>query len=309
VILTVTPNPALDVTYRVGRLERAETNRVRSVVARAGGKGVNVSRVLHALGVATCATGPLGGPTGRVVAADLAALGVETAFLPIAGETRRTVVVVEEEGEEPTGLWEPGPQLAPGEWAALSAHVTELIGAAQVVVISGSVPAGVPEDGCALLVAAARARGVPVVLDGSGASLRRGLAAGPTAIKPNADELAELCGRPVSGPADALAAAAQLREEGAEAVVASLGADGLVAATGAGSWSARLPRVLHGNATGAGDAAVAGLAAAFARGAAWPEALRDAVAQSAAAVLAPVAGAVDPALCRSLRDEVVVTAL
>ena len=122
-------------------------------------------------------------------------------------------------------------------------------------------------------------------------------------IKPNADELA------VTGLADPLAAARRLRERGAGAVVASRGADGLLAVTADGCWRAAAPEPVHGNPTGAGDACVAALAAGLAAGTPWPELLADAVALSAAAVACPLAGDVDLPTYRRLAPLVAVEEL
>jgi tagatose 6-phosphate kinase len=107
-IATVTLNLALDVTYTVREVRRHEANRVTSVHERAGGKGVNVSRVLHALGHDTVVCGFVGAPTGEVITADLAAAGLDAVITPIAGNSRRTVAVADGTSGDATGLWSPG---------------------------------------------------------------------------------------------------------------------------------------------------------------------------------------------------------
>ena len=189
-ILTVTLNPALDLTYRVDALVQHATHRVAAVAERPGGKGLNVAAVLHSLGEPVLATGLLGGGTGQQVTTLLAREGVPAAFMPIAAETRRTVAVVD--GLDATGFWEPGPLVTAAEWAAFVAHFRELLGEASVVALSGSLPPGVPIDGYATLIRLAAAAGARTVLDTSGEALRCGLAAGPDLAKPNAAELAEL---------------------------------------------------------------------------------------------------------------------
>src|SRR2546423_5565743 len=113
-ILTVTLNPALDLTYRVGELVRGSEHRVREVVQRPGGKGVNVARIAAAFGEPVVATGLAGGPTGEILRGALPGYGVTDAFVAIEGETRRTVVVAAP--TESTGLWEPGPRVTDAEW-------------------------------------------------------------------------------------------------------------------------------------------------------------------------------------------------
>jgi tagatose 6-phosphate kinase len=303
VILTVTLNAALDVTYHVPALVPGGTHRASPAGVRAGGKGVNVSRVLHAVGHDTVATGLAGGDTGRAIRDDLAAAGVREAFVESAAAARRTVTVVSEEDGAATAFNEPGPRLSIEDWTWFVARYRELAARAEVVVLSGSLPPGLPDHAYAQLLGATT---TPTILDTSGRPLLAGVAARPQVIKPNADELAAApliatrrpherdanldADQPAAG---ALAAARRLREQGAGAVIASLGADGLLAVTADGCWRVAVPEPVRGNPTGAGDACVAALAAGLAAGTPWPELLADAVALSAAAVACPLAGDVD----------------
>jgi tagatose 6-phosphate kinase len=280
VIATVTLNAALDITYRLPAVDWHGVNRVASVTARAGGKGINVARVLHALGEDAVACCLLGGATGEAVRADL---DLESVIVPIAGETRRTITVVDDDGA--TGFWEPGPAISGDEWAAFLAAFDAL--AADAIVLSGSLPRGVPADAYAQLIERARA---PVILDADGEALRLGAAAGPAIVKPNRAELERF-----GGDAGALLAA------GAGAVVVTLGDEGLVAFTSSGRFEATPPEVVSGNPTGAGDAVAAALARGLVAGVPWPELLPDAAALGAAAVAAPVAGAFDRAVYERLR--------
>ncbi|WP_035855066.1 1-phosphofructokinase family hexose kinase [Cryptosporangium arvum] len=301
-ILTVTLNAALDVTYRVDALIPHATHRVAEVSERAGGKGLNVARVLHGLGEPVRATGLLGGDTGARVRRLLGEAGLDEAFVPIGDETRRTVAVVDGDA---TGFWEPGPVVTPDEWDAFRVRYAGLVGDATVVVLSGSLPRGLPADAYATLIAAARRAGVRTVLDTSGAPLSAALPARPDVVKPNLHELEELVGAPAGRGLVHLAG--QARALGAGAVVASAGADGLVGVTGDGAWQVRPPERVAGNPTGAGDASVAALARGLRDDSPWPELLTDAVALSAAAVAAPVAGTVDPATAERFRTSVTVT--
>ncbi|MFF9362720.1 1-phosphofructokinase family hexose kinase [Streptomyces griseoluteus] len=290
-ILTVTLNTALDITYRVTSLRPHAEHRVSEVVERPGGKGVNVARVLAALGYAVTVTGFAGGPTGQVLRERLAAApGITDALVPCGGPTRRTVAVVDELTGDTTQLNEPGPHIGATEWAAFLRAYDTLLADAGAVALCGSLPPGVPVGAYAGLIRVARSAGVPVLLDTGGEPLRRGIAARPDIVKPNAAELAELTGshEPARATRDA-------RRRGAQSVVASLGPEGLLAATPEGHWRAAPPVRLRGNPTGAGDAAVAGLLSGLVDGLPWPARLTRATALSAAAVLAPTAGEFDPA--------------
>ncbi|MFF4689588.1 1-phosphofructokinase family hexose kinase [Streptomyces sp. NPDC001307] len=302
-ILTVTLNTALDLTYRVRSLRPHASHRVSEVVERPGGKGVNVARVLAALGREVTVTGFAGGGTGRAIRDRLAGIPRLTdALVPVAGASRRTIAVVDELSGDTTQLNEPGPPIAPAEWGAFLDRYEELLPSASAVALCGSLPPGVPVGAYANLVRAARAHGVFVLLDTSGEPLRRGVAARPDLIKPNADELAEL-----TGSHDPLRATQDARRRGAHTVVASFGADGLLAVTPEGRWRATPPALVRGNPTGAGDSAVAGLLSGLIENLPWPDRLARAVALSAATVRAPAAGEFDPAVYEELRGTVAVT--
>ncbi|MFF0790817.1 1-phosphofructokinase family hexose kinase [Streptomyces spiralis] len=302
-ILTVTLNTALDITYRVPSLRPHVSHRVTEVTERPGGKGVNVARVLAALGHPVTVTGFAGGTTGREVHERLAATpGVVDALVPVSGATRRTVAVVDERTGDTTQLNEPGPVITPAEWSAFQDVYGDLLGSVSAVALCGSLPPGLPVGAYAGLVRTARAANVPVLLDTSGEALRRGIAARPDIIKPNADELAEL-----TGAHEPLRATQDARRRGARTVVASLGADGLLAHTAEGLWRAVPPARVHGNPTGAGDSAVAGLLSGLVEHLPWPDRLARAVALSTATVLSPTAGEFDRTAYAELLERVAVT--
>ncbi|MGW3283842.1 1-phosphofructokinase family hexose kinase [Streptomyces sp. NPDC001002] len=302
-ILTVTLNTALDITYRVRGLRPHASHRVTEVIERPGGKGLNVARVLAALGHEVTVTGFTGGATGRVVQEQLTATaGVVDALVPVTGATRRTIAVVDQETGDTTQLNEPGPTVTSAEWSAFQEAYEDLLVPASAVALCGSLPPGVPVGAYAGLVRTARAAGVPVLLDTSGEPLRRGVAARPDIVKPNAEELAEL-----TGSHEPLRATQDARRRGAGAVVASLGAQGLLAVAPEGRWRAVPPARIPGNPTGAGDSAVAGLLSGLVEQLPWPDRLTRAIALSAATVLAPVAGEFDRSAYEELLGRVAVT--
>lgn len=286
-ILAVTLNPALDITYRVEAMRPHTSHRVREVAERPGGKGLNVARVLAQLGQPVLATGLLGGATGARITELLD--GVEHSFWPVAGETRRTVAIVD--GQDATGFWEPGPEVRPAEWEQFRTHFATLLPGVKVVTLSGSLPQGVPADAYAQLIALAREAGVISVLDADGEALTLGIAAGPDVVKPNRDELGDNTPR-------------ELLARGAKAVVASRGEEGMEAVTPHGTWRAIPPERVFGNPTGAGDSCVAALARGLALGTGWHELISDAVAVSAAAVASPVAGHFDEPSYERFRESV-----
>ncbi|MFB6843149.1 1-phosphofructokinase family hexose kinase [Streptomyces sp. NPDC056361] len=298
-IVTVTLNAALDVTWEVSDLRPRTSHRVLAAHERAGGKGINVARVLTFLGHSPLATGLAGGPTGRMIHDGLRSAGIRTSFVTVAGESRRTVSVVSRDDGDATVFNGLGPEVTAAEWATFVGHFATVVREASVVVLSGSTPPGLPQDAYAVLIRTAAAEGALTVLDTSGPALTAALEAGPDVIKPNAAELAE-----ATGCDDPVAAATELRRRGARTVVASAGPDGLLAVTPSGAWRAAPPELLSGNPTGAGDACVAAIASGLAARAAWPDVLREAVALSAAAVPCAVAGEVDASVHARFRQEV-----
>lgn len=296
-ILTVTLNTALDTTYHVPRLEPDTSHRVDAVRTRAGGKGVNVARVLRALGAEVLVTGLVGASDAAAVRAELADAGLPEALVEVPGDTRRTVTVVSTQDGQATVFNEPGPEVPATGWADFLATYRDLVGRASVVVLSGSLPPGLTDDAYAELIRAAD--GTVTILDTSGPPLLAGLPARPDLIKPNHAELSDATGIPSPEPA-----AEALHLLGAGTVVASLGAQGLLAVTAQDTWRALPSERVDGNPTGAGDACVAALAAGKAAGTPWPELLADAVAVSAAAVASPVAGDIDAATRHRIRPTV-----
>jgi tagatose 6-phosphate kinase len=290
-ILTVTLNPAWDVTYPVDTLLPGSTHRVYRPEGRAGGKGINVARILIRMGRPALATGVLLGDTGRAVRDDLGQAGVPAAFADGGnrGRTRTTVTVVDAASGEATVFSEPGPEAGEVEWPGIRDHLLPLIARSAIVVLSGSLPPALPVDAYAELIESAHAHDVRTILDSDGPALTAALAARPDIVKPNRDELAR-----ATGTSDLRSGAQALLDAGARAVVVSSGPEGMMAVSRAGSLFARPPVLTAVNPTGAGDAAVAALAAAMLADASWPEMLRTAAAWSAAAVLEPVAGALSP---------------
>jgi tagatose 6-phosphate kinase len=336
-ILVVTLNPALDITHELARVDWAGVNRPELVRTRPGGKGMNVARTLHALGADTLLLGLAGGRTGTAVSSAATAAGLRAQFTEIGGETRRTFAVVDRERGHTALFNEPGPRVTAVEYGSFLAGYQAALPGSAAVVLTGSLPLGLPVNCYAELAGLAAAAGVPVVLDAEGQPLLAGLTAGPAIVKPNLAELSGAVGRPLhthsqpththsqpthadsrpahadsrpghadsrpahagsgslaagggAGLAAVAAAAGELRAAGAQAVVVSLGEDGLLAVTGGGAWRARPRVVARGNPTGAGDAVVAGLAFGLAEGRGWPDRLRQAAALGAATAAAPVAG-------------------
>lgn len=279
-IVTLTPNPSIDRTVTVERLHPGEVNRATTTRTDPGGKGVNVARALIRNQGEALAVLPLGGPDGQWMAHALTDGGVPHRAVPIAGNTRTNIAIVDSSGET-TKINEPGPQLDAGTVAALLEAIPTQ---ARFVALCGSLPPSTEPSLFGAMTATHRAR---TVVDTSGPALAMAVAQGPALIKPNAEELAELAGRTLHTLGDVEAAARAIVDQGVGVVVASLGADGAlwVSATDLVFAQASVERPL--STVGAGDCLLAGVLGALDRGADPVEALRQGVAWGAAAVSLP----------------------
>ncbi len=264
-IITVTPNPAVDETMFVDHFRPGVVNRARETHLDPAGKGVNASRVAHRLGWPTIAFGFLAGETGRIVEAALDAEGVQRHFLSVPGRTRVNATIVADDAQA-TSVYGPGPSVGPEHLAALQDVLDFWLQVGRVLVLAGSLPPGTPDDWYASLVRRAHERGVTTVLDTHGAALRLGIGERPDVIKPNVREAADLLGRPLSDEAAVLKGARELSARTGGIVVVSMGADGAVCVRGDQAWRVVAPRVEPRSTVGSGDSFVAGLAVALARG-------------------------------------------
>lgn len=289
-IVTVTPNPALDLTWHVAQITPGASHRADTGVARAGGKGLNVARVAHAQGGDVIAVTTAGGPTGAEFAAELATSGVPHVLVPVAAATRRSIALVDEALGDTTIVNERGVTPTADEWQALMDATAVAVRTADVLVISGSLPPGAPDDLLARLIRLGREAGAAVIVDTSGPALLQAAEAGASVLKPNQTELVE-----ATGIEDPIAGARDLLHRGAGLVLLSRGADGMFAITADRLVQAAPPAALAGNPTGAGDAAVAACAVLMDAGIHDPvRIIRRATAWSAAAVLMPLAGEIHP---------------
>ncbi|MFI9318272.1 1-phosphofructokinase [Kitasatospora aureofaciens] len=308
-IVTITPNPSLDRTYELPTLTPGEVNRAAHDRLDPGGKGVNVSRALTAAGHRTTAVLPLGGLSGGLLSDLLRRQGIDVAAVTIAGDTRINVSIAEDGGGL-TKINAVGPELSAAESAALLALVqdTQRIGrgtgnGVDWLACCGSLPRGLAPEWYAQLVAQVHSGGARIALDTSGPALLAALSARPDVVKPNREELAEAVGRQVTTVGDAVDAAGELRKRGAQQVLASLGADGMLLIAEEGSWFGSAPVAVVRSDVGAGDASLAGFLGAGGTG---PEALAAALAHGAAAVQLP--GSVMPTPADLDPAAVVVTA-
>lgn len=311
--LTLTLNPALDLSTHTERVAHTHKLRCGTALHYPGGGGINVARVLHRLGASVQAWYLAGGPAGAQLQSLLVAEGLEAHCQPIAGDTRENLSVVETCSGHEYRFVLPGPTLQAHEWQACLDQVTAQ--AAQTtpppwLVASGSLPPGVPTDFYARLARIAHHQGQRFAIDSSGPALAAALQEGVQLVKPSLSELRELTHAPLPEPAQWRAAAQALVQRGQAGMVAlSCGDQGAVLATPTGTWQAlALPVVAAAGTTGAGDCFLAGLLAALERGETPPDALCWASAAGAAALLAPGTALAQASEVQRLRAQVVVQA-
>lgn len=289
-IVTLTANPSIDRTVALpGPLRPGAVHRALAVTSDPGGKGVNVSRVLAAAGAATVAVLPAR-PDDELPRL-LTAAQIPVRTVAPGGPVRINLTVSEPDGTT-TKINEPGAELPAASRGELAELLAGLAADAAWVVLSGSLPPGVPADWYAELIALLP--GTRVAVDTSDAPLAalatRLDRAAPQLLKPNSEELAQLTGADpaaLDDPAAAAAAARELVGRGVGAVLATLGAAGAVLVDADGAWHATAPPIVPRSTVGAGDSALAGYLLADLAGAAAPDRLRYAVACGSAAAALP----------------------
>lgn len=266
-ILTVTMNPSVDISYPLDALKLDTVNRVSTVSKTPGGKGLNVTRVLSEVGEDVVATGLVGGKLGGFIKEKLDQAKIGNQFFDIRGDTRNCIAILHEGLQ--TEILEAGPSIAPDEATTFLQHFKELSKDFDVIVISGSLPAGLPSDYYATVISLANANQTKVVLDCSGQALQDVLdqSEKPFVIKPNTEELAQLVGREVTDDIeDLMATLNQDLFDGIEWIIVSLGAKGAFAKHGDKFYRVRIPKIEVVNPVGSGDSTVAGIASALVQG-------------------------------------------
>ena len=280
-ILTVTLNPAVDKTYTTGALIMGNVNRMRTAMSIAGGKGINVTKVLRQYGYPVCATGFLGGYAGNFIEDYLKKEEVDCRFIRVEGETRSNMNILADNGYV-TEILEPGPEVDEERQQRFLTQYDALLGECELVVLSGSVATGLPDDIYAVLIEKARNKGIRTILDTSGDALRKGIAAKPYMIKPNQKELEYIIGHKLVKRDDVKAAALAIHAEGIAHVVVSMGKKGLLAVSGGKVFFASAGKVKALNTVGCGDSVVASYAMSILNSERNEQAIRRAAAISAA---------------------------
>ena len=295
-VLTVTLNPAIDMRMRFPQVRLEALNRAQNVQLEPSGKGINVARALARQGFDVTAVALLGGPFGALLESQLlgqsissqsisdqTGRGLSLLRVPIAGETRCNVKVLDLERAAVTELNAPGPAVSAAELEALHQTLQREVKADDLVVLSGSLPANTPVETYANLIRELSGLGAKTYFDADGAALQAGLEAKPFLVKPNRIEAETLLNVQIESRADALEAARKFQTLGAQRVVLSLGSGGALFVCTEAVF-AQPPAVQVQSTVGSGDALLSGVVAAQLRGFSWLETARYATAVAAARV-------------------------
>ena len=261
-IYTVTLNPALDKTVEIPSLTIDSVNRITTLRTDPGGKGINVSKVIDKLGRKSIATGILGGDTGHNILSSLEKMELESDFLFVEGETRTNLKIIDPVSKTNTDINEPGVTVSEEILNQLKDKLLKKLNADDIVILSGSLPKGAPQNTYNVWVKDCKEAGAKVFLDADGPLLAEGIKAGPYLIKPNNHELSGLMGQELTTPQELTEAARGLMKYGIEKVIVSMGGDGALYVTKDYVYYAEELKVPVGSTVGAGDSVVAALAVA-----------------------------------------------
>lgn len=302
-ILTVTLNPAVDKTYTAGSLMLGQVNRMRTVHNVAGGKGINVAKILRQYGYDVMTAGFLGGYTGRFIEKCMQEIHAECCFTKVAGETRSSINVIAEDGYV-TEILEPGPVVSAEELGRFLEDYRAAAGKCSLIVMSGSVAKGIPADIYRTLIRIGNEAGSQCILDTSGEALLHGIEAVPYMIKPNQKELEYVVGHKLKDIGEVEEAARRLREKGISHVLVSLGKKGILSVSAEGTLWAKSPSVKVVNTVGCGDSVVASYSISVLKGEDEHTALKRAAAISAANAASLESGDISLELAEELLEKI-----
>ncbi|MCJ7445239.1 MAG: 1-phosphofructokinase [Methanotrichaceae archaeon] len=285
-IYTITLNPALDRTIMIDRIREDVSNRISEEHSYAGGKSIDVSKVLKVFDIDNIALGFVGGFAGRELEGRLLNEGIQSNFVRVSGETRTNIVIHEKETGKQLAFSASGPEVKPHELTQLI-EMVENFKSPEIIAIGGSLPLGVSPEIYRKIITIGHRLGARVALDVDGAALEVGLQAQPNIIKPNIHELSELVGRDLNNRGLVLEAARELNSKGIEIVLVSMSAKGILLVSKKCEYLAVPPEVEVKNTIGAGDSAVAGFIFGWARHSDLKRSLMYAVAAGTATTLRP----------------------
>jgi 1-phosphofructokinase len=304
-IITITPNTAIDWLIEADGLDHQDNLVAKKNREFACGKGINVAKAVESLGYPVSCLGFAGRQSaGLFNGLNSGLLHVD--LIAVAGKTRTNITLTDPLAGREMHIRTAGYQVTPDDCAQLAGKIENSIQSGDIVIFSGSLPAGAPDDFYRTLIGICRQKSAMTLLDSSGPSLAEGIEAGPDLIKPNLQELAELAGRPFENDRDVLAAVRSLQGRGIARVCVSLGRKGVIAVDEAGALTASVKQDPDEAVTqiGCGDAMVAGLAVGMLRRMPWEDCVRWGIASGTANLYSPEPGRFDKEKAREISRQV-----
>jgi 1-phosphofructokinase len=284
-IITVTLNPALDKTIEIDEFIIGSVNRIVSTRVDAGGKGINVSKVIKELQHESIALGFLGGSSGNHIKSYLDDLNINNDFIFVKGETRTNIKIIDKVNNTHTDINENGPSLVEEDIIKIKEKVMKYCKPDSLVVLSGSVPSEVNSDIYSEIIKDIKSKGGKVILDADGELLIQGIKAGPYMVKPNIDELEKAFGISINNQDEVIKVAKKILEYGVKYVVISQGSEGSIFISNDKVAKVNGIKVEVKSTVGAGDSMVAALAIAVEKDYSFEEAIKLACATSTANVM------------------------
>lgn len=265
-ILTVTLNPAIDVRYNLDEIKIGGTNRIKNIEKTAGGKGINVSRVIRELGGDVLATGIVGGYSGKLFLSKLKEDGIKNNFLETENETRTCIAAINNGTKEITELLEGGKGSLDNYKKFVKKYKEIINEGIDIICASGSISNGINKNAYRILIDEAKKKGIKFILDTSGEALVEGIKEKPFLIKPNQEELEDLIGKKIENIEEIIEAGKKIIDSGVENIIVTLGSDGAIFINKDVIYKATFPKVEIKNTVGSGDSTVGGFAYGLSKG-------------------------------------------
>lgn len=304
-VLTVTLNPAIDMRYNVKNLRLGNINRTQGIEKNAGGKGINVSRIIKLLGGDILATGIVGGFTGKLFLKKLNKNSIKNNFLESEYETRTCIAIIDEKIDGITEILESGK----GDIEVCNLFIKkylEILEDKEIKVIcgSGSLLKGIDPLVYNILIEEGNKRGIKFILDTSGSTLLKGIEAKPFLIKPNQEELEDILGRKLNSIEEIAEAARELMKKGAENVMVTLGGAGALLVTLERAYRGTFPKVKIKNTVGSGDSTIGGFAYALSQGKDLAECFRLGIACGTTNAMLDSTGIIDLDILKKILSQI-----